>query len=152
MKNKLWISIFALSLLIVSISACTKPVATGGSSISQIVVKSVTLAENLNENYQAVNPKTQFNPTDTIYVSVNVSGKPSTGVLNGKFFLADQLISEATLDFSTVSQGLVFSIGEDTYVGFNLAPSQPWPVDTNYRFELYINESKVGDYPFEVVQ
>ena len=152
MKYKLRIFIPALLLLTLLSTACTKPVATGGSSISQIVVRSVTLAESLNENYQAVNPKTQFNPTDTIYVSVDVAGRPSTGSLTGKFYFGEQLISEATLDFSTVSQGLIFSIGEDTYAGFNLSPSQPWPVGTEYRFELYINESKSGDYPFEVVQ
>lgn len=152
MKKSLRILILALSLLIFMGTACSKPAATVDDTSNQIVVNSVTLAENLDENYQAVNPKTQFYPTDTIFVSVHVAGRPTTGTLNGKFFLDTQLISEATLDFSTVNQGLIFSVGEDTYAGFNLSPSQPWPVGTGYRFELYINGSKLGDYLFEVIQ
>ena len=153
MKRTQLILILTLSLLTVLGTACAKPqVATGATSISQIVIKSVTLAQSLNENFQAVNPRTQFYPTDTIFVSVDVAGRPTTGALNGKFYLDTQLISEATLDFSTVNQGLIFSVGEDTYAGFNLSPSQPWPVGTGYRFELYINGSKYGDYTFEVIE
>jgi uncharacterized protein YpuA (DUF1002 family) len=148
MKTKYLVLVCAVLIAILALSAC------GGTKAADntITVKSVTLAENLNENYQAVNPKTQFLPTDTIYVSVDVAGRPKVGTLNGKFYYGDQLISEATLDFATVNQGVIISIGEDTFAGFNLAPSQPWPVDTGYRFELSVNGAKFGDYPYQVVQ
>ncbi len=148
MKTKYLVLVCATLVAILALSAC------GGTKAADntITVKSVTLAENLNESYQAVNPKTQFLPTDTIYVSVDVAGRPKIGTLNGKFYYGDQLISEATLDFATVNQGVIISIGEDTFAGFNLAPSQPWPVDTGYRFELSVNGSKVGDYPYQVIQ
>jgi hypothetical protein len=150
MKKKLLVLIIIALTFTLSFTACSK--ATAVSTNNAITVKSVTLAQGLNENYQAVNPQTQFLPTDTIFVSVDVAGRPTTGSLTGKFFYGDQLISEATLDFSAVNQGIIVSIGEDTYAGFNLAPSQPWPVDTGYRFELYVNGTKVGDYPYEVIQ
>ncbi len=150
MKKKLLVLICIALVFSVVITACTK--ATAVSTNNAITVKSVTLAQNLNENYQAINPKTQFLPTDTIYVSVDVAGRPTMGSLTGKFFYGDQLISEATLDFSSVNQGVIISIGEDTYAGFNLAPSEPWPVDTGYNFELDVNGTKVGDYPYEVIQ
>ena len=150
MKKKLLVLTCLALVFSLAFAACSK--ATAVSTNNAITVKSVTLAQNLNENYQAVNPKTQFLPTDTIFVSVDVAGRPTTGSLNGKFFYGDQLISEATLDFSSVNQGIIISIGEDTYAGFNLAPSEPWPVDTDYHFELYVNGTKVGDYPYEVTQ
>jgi hypothetical protein len=144
-KNTLlWLCTILVTVLL--LTAC------GGGTTKSGEVKSVTIAESLNASYQAVNPKTQFKSTDTIYVSVDVSGRPTSGTLNGKFYYGDQLISEATLDFSTVNQGVIFSIGEDTYAGLHLTPSQPWPVGTGYHFDLYINGTKIGNYPYEVIQ
>jgi hypothetical protein len=136
---------------ILALAACGGGAAVAPTAVP-ISIKSVTFAGSLNENFQPVNPKTQFKPTDTIYVSVDVAGAPKTGTLTGKFFFGDQLISEATLDFSSVNKGLIFSVGQDTFAGFNLAPSQPWPVGTGYHLELDINGSKFGDYPYEVIQ
>jgi len=148
MKTKTLILVFTGLAVLLALSSCSGTKAADAT----VTIKSVTLAENLNENYQPVNPKTQFRPTDTIYVSVDVAGRPKVGTLNGKFYYGDQLISEATLDFASVNQGVVMSLGEDTFAGFNLAPSQPWPVDTGYRFELHVNGAKFGDYPYQVVQ
>ena len=147
MKKKTLLIVSAALLVMLVLSACSTKAAD-----TTITVKSVTLAENLDANYQPVNPKTQFLSTDTIYVSVDVAGRPKVGTLNGKFYYGDQLISEAALDFATVNQGVVMSVGEDTFAGFNLAPSQPWPVDTGYRFELFVNGVKFGEYPYQVVQ
>ena len=152
MKKKALVLICTALIAILAMTACGGGTASSGTTVNDVTVKSVTLAENLNENYQAVSPKTQFKPTDTIYVSVDLAGRPKTGTMNGKFYYGDQLISEATLDLSAVNQGVIFSIGEDTFAGFNLTPSQPWPVGTGYRFELTVNGSKVGDYPYEVIQ
>jgi len=152
MKKKTLVLVCAALVVILAVTACGGGTTSSGTTVSGITIKSVTLAENLNADYQAVNPKTQFKPTDTIYVSVDVADRPTTGTLNGKFYYGDQLISEATLDFSTVNQGVIISIGEDTFAGFNLPPGQPWPVDTGYRFELTINGTKVGDYAYSVIQ
>src|SRR5512133_3896775 len=147
MKKRTLIMISAALLVLLALSACGAKAAD-----TKVTVKSVTLAENLEANYQPINPKTQFLSTDTIYVSVDVAGRPKVGTLNGKFYYGDPLISEAALDFATVNQGVIMSVGEDTFAGFNLAPTQPWPVDTGYRFELFVNGVKFGDYPYQVVQ
>jgi hypothetical protein len=81
-----------------------------------------------------------------------LAGVPKTGSINGKFYYGDQLISEAGLEFASVGQGVIYSTGNETYVGFNLSPSAPWPVDTDYRFELILNGVKVGDYAYQVIQ
>ena len=150
--KKTTLALVCLALVSVMVMAACGSKTAEGESSSTMTVKGVTFAESLNENYQPVNPKTQFYPTETIYVSVNVAGVPRTGTMNGKFYYGDQLISEATLDFAAANQGVLFSIGEDTFVGFNLTPSQPWPVDTGYRFELIVNGTKVGDYAYQVIQ
>lgn len=148
MKTRSLALVCAGLAVLLALSAC------GGTKAADttITVKSVTLAENLNENFQPVNPKTQFLSTNTIFVSVNLAGRPKAGTLNGKFYYGDQLISEASLDLAAINQGVIMSLGEDTFAGFNLAPSQPWPIDSGYRFELFINGAKFGDYPYQVVQ
>jgi hypothetical protein len=145
MKNKKAILVFMAVIAILALTAC-KPKA------AEVTVTSVTFAENLDDNYQPINPTTQFYTTSTIYVSVRLAGVPKTGSINGKFYYGDQLISEAGLEFASVGQGVIYSTGNETYVGFNLSPSAPWPVDTDYRFELILNGVKVGDYAYQVIQ
>jgi uncharacterized protein YcfL len=145
MKKITLCAMLAIALLLTACSTVkTAPIA--------VSIKSVTFADSLNANFQAVNPKTQFKSTDTIHVSVNVSGRPTTGNLNGKFYYGDQLVSEKTLDFATANTSLLFSVGEDTFVGFSLIPSNPWPVGSGYHFDLYVNGAKVGSYPYEAIQ
>ncbi|MGV8027245.1 MAG: hypothetical protein AB2L18_11870 [Anaerolineaceae bacterium] len=126
--------------------------ACGGGKDEGITVKSVTLAENLDSNYQPINPTTQFYPNDVIYASVEVSGTPKTGVITGKFYYYDQLISEASVDFASVNEGLIISVGQNTYVGFNLTPSASWPVDSGYTLKLFVDGVEIGSYAYEVIQ
>lgn len=150
MKKK--IRVWVIALLLLTLMGCAKPAGSAGNVDREVVIRNVTLARDLNENYQAINPGTQFYSTDTIFVSVNIAGHPNTGVLNGKFYLDTDLISEATLDLSTVRQGVIFTVGEDTYAGFSLVPSEAWPVSSGYRFELFVNGAKFNDYPYSVIQ
>lgn len=148
--NKITIlGLCAVLLFGLGLAACTSSLVP---TTTAITIKSVTLAESLDANAQPVNPKTQFKPADVIYVSVDMAGRPTTGKLNGKFFYGEQLISEFTYDFATANQGSIYTLGTDTYAGFNLTPSNPWPVDTGYRFELSVNGTKIGDYAYQVVQ
>jgi hypothetical protein len=123
-----------------------------GSTSTAVVVNGVRLAKNLDANYQVIDPTTQFFSTDTIKVSVALSGSPSKGVINGKFFYGEQSISEVSLDLAQVNLGNVVRYGGNSYVAFNLAPSQPWPLASNYRFELYVDGKKIGDYTYAVIQ
>ncbi len=144
MNKKYFIPIVLAIILTVCFSACS-PKDEG------ITVENVTFAESLDSNYQAVNPTTQFHPTDVIYVSVSVKGSPDTGTMTGQFYYYDQFISEASLDFATVNKSLIALIGQTTYVGFNLTPSTSWPVDSGYTFKLLVNDVEIGSYPYEVI-
>lgn len=147
MKKNTLVWFGALMAAILLMSACTS-----AAKSNMVTVKSVTLAESLNANHQAINPKTQFKSSDTIYVSVDVTNRPTTGTLNGKFYLGDQLISEAVVNFATAVQSDISSIGEDNFTSFSVRPSQPWPVSNTYHFDLYVNGTKTGTYPYEVIQ
>jgi len=149
MKKNILLWICAVMITALMLTACSSAAKV---TTTAITIKSVSLAESLNANYQPLNPKTQFKPNDVIYVSVNMAGRPTTGTLNGKFFYGEQLISEFTYDFATANQGSIYTMGADTYAGFNLTPSTPWPVDTGYRFVLTVNGTKIGDYAYQVVQ
>ena len=152
MKKNIFIWLGAMVVFALMLTSCSLLNPATNTSTNTITIKSVTFAENLNSSYQAVNPKTQFKTTDTIYASVDVSGRPTTGLLNGKFYYGDQLISEATVDFAVANSGVLFSIGTETYAGFNLAPSNPWPVGSGYHLDLYVNGVKAGSYAYEVIQ
>jgi hypothetical protein len=141
-----------LVLLICTLSALFFLAACGGGEDKGITVDSVTLAKNLDSNYQAVNPTTQFYPNDVIYASVKVNGAPKSGIMTGKFYYWDQLISEASIDFASTNAGIIISIGQSTYVGFNLTPSTSWPVDSGYSFKLFVDNVEVGSYAYEVIQ
>ena len=147
MKKNLLVLVSAAVIFILALTACG-----GGTTATTPSIKSVTFAEKLNENYQAVNPKTQFKPTDVVYASVDIAGRPKTGILNAKFYFGDQFISEGTLDLSSANSGVLFSIGEDTFAGFWITPTSSWPVSKDYRMDLFLDGSKVGSYPYEVIQ
>jgi hypothetical protein len=149
MKKMTIVGLCAMLFLALTLTACSSGLV---ATTTAITIKSVTLAESLNTNAQPVNPKTQFKPSETIHVSVDMAGQPTTGTLNGKFYLGDQLISEFTYNFANANQGSIFTLGADTYAPFNLNPSTLWPVDTGYRFVLSVNGTKIGDYPYAVIQ
>jgi hypothetical protein len=152
MKKNILIWFGGMMVFTLMLTSCSLLNTGTGTSTNAITIKSVTFAESINSSHQAVNPKAQFKPTDTIYASVDVSGRPTTGLLNGKFYYGDQFLSEATLDFAVADSSVLFSLGTETYTNFNLAPSNPWPVGSGYHLDLYINGVKANSYPYEVIQ
>ncbi len=141
-------NVLFLGCLLLSVFLCM-----GCSSTEKgITINKVTLAKNLDSNYQPIDPTTQFGPTDTIYVSVEIKGRPQTGTINGKFYYEDQFISEATVDLSSVNKDVLVSIGENTYAGFSLTPSTTWPIDSGYSFKLYVDDVEFGSYNYEIIQ
>jgi hypothetical protein len=146
MKKNMLIILSASLIIVLALTAC------GGAAVTTPSVKSVTFAQGLDNNYQAVNPKTQFKPNDVVYASVDIIGRPKTGLLLAKFYYGDQLITDAVVDFASVNSGVLFSIGEDTFAGFTLTGTQPWPASKDYRMELYLDNIKVGSYPYEVIE
>jgi hypothetical protein len=116
-----------------------------------IEVKEVTFAHGLTEEMQPVDPGSDFGPTETIYLSVRLKGRPKEGVVAARFYWRDNAIAEAEVDLGDVNSGLIFSIGEDTYVGYTLTHENPFPVSEGYRAEVFYNGEALGTYDFRVV-
>ena len=116
-----------------------------------LTIKELVYSKALDEKQGPIDPGNQFEPLDTIYLTVTFKGRPKEGLVLGKAYWKDQFIAEATINLADVNSGLLFSIGSDTYAFFNLTPSQQLPISKNYRFEIFVNDEKLGDFPFAVV-
>jgi hypothetical protein len=110
-----------------------------------------TFAHGLSEEMQPVDPGSDFAPEETIYLSLKLKGRPESGLVTARFYWGEGTIAEASVDLADVNSGLIFSIGEDTYVGYTLTHEQPFPVSEGYRAEVFYGEQALGTYPFRVV-
>lgn len=136
-------------LLVLVVAACG-----GGSEEPQGPPKilDATFAHGLGDQMEPVDPGNQFEPGETVYLSVTLDGNPKQGVIGARFFLGDQEITEVSLDLAQLwdEEGLIFVVGGNTLVGFTLTPDSPFPVSQDYEARLYVNGSPAGTYGFEV--
>ena len=91
-----------------------------------------------------------FAQADTIYLSMEVKGRPKTGKAEAKFFYLEQLIDEAKVDLSSPSKQVGSSKSGNTFIGFELRPPSPLPVGVGCRAELTWNGKSIGAYPFRI--
>jgi hypothetical protein len=110
-----------------------------------------TFAHGLSEEMQPVDPGADFSPDETVYLSLQIKGRPKEGLVTARFYWHDSLIAEAGVDLADVNSGLLFSIGEDTYAGYTLTHEQPFPLSDQYRAEVFYNDQPLGTYPFRVI-
>ena len=122
------------------------PPAEGG-----IEIRSATFAHGLTEDMQPVDPGADFLSDETVYLSVQIKGRPEEGLVTSRFYWHDSPIAEASVDLADANSGLLFSIGEDTYAGYNLTHEQPFPLSDQYRAEVFYNDQPLGTYSFRVV-
>lgn len=120
------------------------------SSAADDLLKGATFCHEVDENQAPKDKAESFQPTDTVYLSVQLKGRPKSGLVSGTFFFRDQPIAEAKVDVATVNKGVLFSFGQSTYVAFNLAPEKPLPVGTAYRTEVKFDGKPLGSFPFKI--
>ncbi|MDX9954750.1 MAG: S16 family serine protease [Anaerolineae bacterium] len=122
------------------------------TTTTDLEVLNVTYAQSLDEEMGPVNPTEKFAPEDSIYLSVQLKGNPTQGIVAARFFYGDQEITEVNLDLEEIhqEQGLIFSVGGNTQVGFTLTPTEPFPTGDTYVTKLYLNGKQAGSYPFAV--
>jgi len=138
----------------VILSACggSGTTETQTSETTQIEVSDVVFAKSLGENMEPVDPTDTFYPNEPVNVSVVINGRPKSGVVTGNFYYGDQFIAGTSVDLGDTNSGVIFSIGQDTYVGFTLSHDTDFPVSDQYFIEVLINDQKLGDYRFAVVE
>ncbi len=116
-----------------------------------IQLRKVTFAHGLTDDFEPIDPGNQFFPDETVYLSVQIAGRPKSGIVTAEFFLGEQYITETELDLADINAGLLFSIGQDTYVGYTLSHSDPFPISPNYRADVSYEGQALGSYGFEVI-
>lgn len=155
MKNIFW-AILVVGMVVVS--ACgAKPaedmqVAEAEEETVGITVKDVVFSKSLGEYMEPAEPTESFLPLEPINASVVIDGRPKSGIVTGNFYYGDQFIAGMDIDIAEVNSGVLFSVGEDTYVGFTLSHDDPFPVSDAYFFEVLTNGEKLGDFSFSVVE
>lgn len=116
-----------------------------------IQIREAVFAHGLGEQMQPLNPGDDFQPAETVYLSLRIAGRPEMGLVTARFYWRDTLIAEAGVDLADANSGLLFSIGEDTYAGYTLTHEQPFPLSDNYHAEVFYDDQSLGAYPFRVV-
>lgn len=150
--NRLFLVTLALTL---SLAACA-PEATPAEETelpqpeAGIQILEATFAHGLSEEMQPVDPGSDFGPDETVYLSLRIKGRPKEGIMAAHFYWLDTFITEASVDLADVSGDVIFSIGEDTYVGYTLTHEDPFPLGEGYRAEVFYNDQPLATYPFRV--
>ena len=104
----------------------------------------------LNADQSPSDKAESFAQEDTIYLSMEIKGKPKTGKATAKFFYLEQLIDESSVDVATLTKDSTSAKGGNTFAGFSLKPGSPLPVGVGCRTELEWNGKSVGVFPFKV--
>lgn len=120
-------------------------------TVGDITLLEATFAKELGENQEPVDPTEVFYPTDTVNISLQFAGRPSEGLVSAAFLFRDEVIAGTEIDFADTNSGVIFSVGKDTYAGFNLTVDQPLPISPYYSVVTMLNAEPLGTFPFEVV-
>ena len=116
-----------------------------------IEVLEVTYSHGLSGEGGPVDPGTEFAPDETVYLSVQIKGRPKAGVVSAHFYLGDTLIVEGKVDLADVNSGVILSIGEVTYATFEFSHTEAIPISDNYRADLFYDGAPLGSAAFQVV-
>lgn len=68
-------------------------------------------------------------------------------MVKSEFFLGDESIAAAEVDFADVNSGVLLSLGQSTFAGFNLSHENPLPVSDEYRVESSLNGEPARHLP-----
>jgi hypothetical protein len=114
------------------------------------LLKKATFCHGLEENMAPKDTAEFFMENETIYLSIELKGRPKSGIVSTKFMFRDDLLAEAQVDVATVNKGVLFSIGQTTFTSFNLKHENPLPVGDCYSAEVSFDGKLLGRFPFRI--
>lgn len=141
-------------------TAATKPTRTpkpeptkAPEANDEVNVVEAVFAKKLSENMEPEEkaPGNAFTPEETIALSLKLAGRPKKGIVEATYFWGEDKIDSAKIDLSDINGGVVISVGENTFLGFTLAPSKPWPISKKYRIDVTLNDKPLDTYSYKVV-
>lgn len=148
MKKFLPVILVSLSLMMV-LSACSSD-EPSYTTVGGLDVISVTYSKAITDG-EPTTITNEFYPTETVYLTVDIHGRPESGIVSAEAYWNDQFVSSVDIDLADVNSGVIVSVGENTYVSITLTPDADWPISKNYTFFVTINGEKLGEYPFTVI-
>lgn len=113
-------------------------------------LKKATYCHGLEKDQSPKDVAEFFKQDDIVYLSIELKGRPKSGVVAAKFMFREDLLAEAKVDVATVNEGVIFSFGENTFVGFDIKPNQLLPVGACYRADVTFDGKPLGQFPFRV--
>jgi hypothetical protein len=134
-----------MKIAVLSLLALSLPLAAQDG-----VLKQVTFCHGLEKDQSPKEKAESFLPDETIFLSVELKGRPKRGSVVTKFKIDQDLIAEAAVDVASVNGGVVLSVGQNTFAGFNLTHERPLPVGDNYSAEVSFDGKVLGTFPFRI--
>jgi hypothetical protein len=130
-----------------------QPLATAEESsqpVAGVEVLDAVFAHGLTEEMAPVEPGSDFGSNETVYLSVELKGRPKEGQVTARFYWLDTFIADAAVDLADANSGVIFSVGENTYAGYTLSHDEAWPLGGGYRADLFFGDQALGSYPFRI--
>jgi hypothetical protein len=122
------------------------------SAANTIKITKATFAKEVTADFQAKNATTNFYGTDTVYLLLQIKGRPKKGIVESRWAFRGDDVARASVDLVTVNKGTLFSFGESTFVKFFLKPdANGLPVGTSYTVDIFVNGAKTDRYKFQVI-
>lgn len=139
----------ALTTLIVTIASGAF---VSEASAKGISVKKSTFAREVTDKFEAKGVTTEFQTTETVFLLLQIKGRPKKGKIIGSWSFRGEGIGKADVDLASVNKGVLFSFGEDTYVKFFFKPGPTGLViGKTYAVDVSADGTPVGKYAFSVV-
>ncbi len=117
---------------------------------AEALLEKATYCHGFNEDNSPKDTAEFFNQDETVFLSIELKGRPKSGVTTAKFLFREDMIAETEVDVATVNKGVIFSFGQNTFVRFDLKPKKPLPVGACYRAEVTFDGKPLGVFPFRI--
>jgi len=114
------------------------------------LLKKATFTHGLKEDQSPQDTAESFQNDETVFLSIELKGRPKSGIVVAKFMFRDDVLADAQVDVATVNEGVIFSFGQNTFVGFDVTHKKPLPIGECYLAEVTFNDKPLGKFPFKV--
>ena len=132
MKNKNLFVLFSLIAILFSLAACTP-----APKVSNFY---------MSKDNQGASKIATFAPTDAFNLLFDVNGVPAGTVFETRWYVFNVPGHDPNLPFKTVDE--TYTSGSSTLL-FHLTNTANWPIG-QYRVDVYMSDTKVGEVPFGV--
>jgi len=145
-----WVGLMKTSL--VSLLALSFSVTTAFVPIQAAEgdLKKATYCHGFKEDQSPKDVAEFFSQNEQVCLSIELNGRPKSGLVVAKFMFRDDQIVESSVDVATANKGVIFSFGEDTFVSFDINPKQALPVGACYRTDVSFDGKPLGQFPFRI--